>query len=462
MIKEEREKARRKLDQARDNCNWVIKNGYGGLKADLPYSEDDINMLREAKKNIMSIHKKLLAPYPPPVPEHSYTKYPLFGEGAIDFMSGYVPWDVHALNIPFHENFTREDWSAGAELLCKYGVNAVRFFVACGEQSGDINKYVLPFKKIGNNKVNLFDYNHPDMEEYEWRLNEFWKRGIATVLCLCTGIKGSRFEHTVWHGKNNNGYNGNALTTNVDAFMTDKWSKLAVRKVAINLYKRWKQHPVIFETINEPQRFGNIENYNWQRYIIKGLKSNGCPMKKVGFEFWDSGKVEDLLKEFGCWAWQHGVNNIDWFRRFHKPGVEMQKFYFIPFEYVASDADGWLNDSWCPNYDFDGLGLVGWKWNHKFKKPCPTHMRDGLIYDYNHFGGGWIIWSAGAWYNKNDTGKPNYKDWYHVAIDGLTKEECKKWDVDWNHFSHIPKGTSKRVPLGELVAVKIVMERIYK
>jgi hypothetical protein len=128
---------------------------------------------------------------------------------------------------------------------------------------------------------------------------------------------------------------------------------------------------------------------------------------------------------------------------------------------MASDSDGHSDDSWCPNYDFDGLGLVGWTWNKNFKRACPTHMRDGLVYDYDHDGGGWIIWSAGAWYRYNNTGKPNYKDWYHVAVEGLSKAECEDWDVDWNHFSYIPKGTDKRVPLGELVAIKIAMERIF-
>lgn len=66
MNKKSREISRSKLIEARDQCNWVIKNRtYGGLTADLPYSKADIADLKEAKSHIMFIHKKLAKPYPP-------------------------------------------------------------------------------------------------------------------------------------------------------------------------------------------------------------------------------------------------------------------------------------------------------------------------------------------------------------------------------------------------------------
>lgn len=394
--------------------------------------------------------------------KYTVVEHPLFGVSGIDYMIGYVPWDAHALNIPFTENFTREDWVEGCELMAKNGVNAVRFFLACGEKKDDINNYILPFKKIGNNYVNLFNYDHDDMVEYEWRLNEFWKRGIATVLCVCTGIKENRFSNTVWHGDRNNGYPEDVdgkivrrkLTTNCREFLIDGYTKLAVRKVTINLYKRWKNKPVIFEDINEPEGFGNTEKVNWHRYMLRGLKSNGCPKKKMGFEKWDSGLVLDLLSEFDCWCWNHGVNNLDWFVRFHQSGCELQKYFFDKFVYFAQDADGHIKD-------YPGRGLVGYKWDEDFKRACPVDMRNGLIYDANHNGGGWIIWSAGAWYNKNVSGKPNYKDWKYVAIDGLTREECEHWNVKWEDFSSIGLNAIRK-PLGELKAIKDAVNVMFK
>ena len=407
----------------------------------------------------------------PEEPEFTYTKYPLFGEGAVNFVSGMNPWDSHSISLPFHKNFTREQWSEGCELLSQYGVNFVRFFLATGEGPEDIGRMIYPFKKLGAHKVDLFDYDHDDMVEYEWRLNELWKRGITTMLTLCTGIKGSRFEHCVWHGDRNRGYpekkNDSSivwhkLTTDHDDFMNHKYSRLAARKVAVHLDKRWKNHPMVIETINEPIGFGNNENHYWNTYILRGLKSNGCPGSKMAFGWFDSGKVEDLLNEFDCRVFRHGVNALDWFKRFHKRGCEMQKYYFVPFYGVGVDADGHTsNTGEMPNYDFEGKGLIGWGWNKNFRRACPVDMVDGLLYDYYNSGGGWIIWSAGAWYNRNTSGLPNYNDWYHVAVEGLTKAECVKCGVEWYDFSFRPDLMEDRIPLGELVAVKMAMERIF-
>ena len=80
------------------------------------------------------------------------------------------------------------------------------------------------------------------------------------------------------------------LTTDHDDFMNHKYSRLAARKVAVNLYKRWKNHPMVIETINEPIGFGNNENHYWNTYILRGLKSNGCPGSKMAFGWFDSGE----------------------------------------------------------------------------------------------------------------------------------------------------------------------------
>jgi len=44
-------------------------------------------------------------------------------------------------------------------------------------------------------------------------------------------------------------------------------------------------------------------------------------------------------------------------------------------------------------------------------------------------------------------------------MDGLTKEECKQQNVDWNLFSY-RKGL-KRVPLGELKAIRKASNKMF-
>ena len=438
MNKQERLKAQARLIEARDGCNWVIKNqSYGGLTSDLPYSKDDITQLKEAKGHIGYIHDKLQDPYPPPEPPPPSiikTKYPLFEH---NYLLGYVPWDFHALNLPFHANFGAQDWEEGAALMAKNRVNGTRFFLATGEKAGDLRNYHIPFLRT-DGKFDLTEFGENDMKEIEWRLEKFWERGITTMICLATGIKGQRFKHTVWHKSNNI----NGTTDNHRNFMDHLGTTRTYMKVIRNLWARWKHKPVIFEFINEPKAFGYKKQYSWYRKMMTYCLTLGIPRRQFAFEKFNSGLIEDLLKKYNCWMFCHAMNSLEHMKRIHRG--EMQGYYFNPYEYVASNSDG--------AGEFPGTGLVGKGWGKSLRKPAPKDMQNGLKLDYRKNGAGWFIGSAGAYFANVEGDKPNFEHWRHAAVDGLNKRECKFQGVDWKLFSY--RKCLKRKPLGELKAIR--------
>ena len=320
------------------------------------------------------------------------TKYRLFEH---NYLLGYVPWDFHALNLPFHASFDALDWEHGAELMAKNRVNGTRFFLATGEKVGDLRNYHIPFLRT-DDKFDLTKFGEDDMNQIEWRLEKFWERGIATMICLATGIKGQRFKHTVWHKDNNI----NGTTDNHRDFMAHLGTKMTYMKVIRNLWKRWKHKPVIFEFINEPHAFSNKAQLTWYKRMMTYCLTLGIPRRQYAFK---------------------------------------------PYDYVACNSDGACEE-------FPGTGLVGRSWGDELRKPAPQHMKEGLKHDYKKDGAGWFIGSAGAYFANAEGDKPNFEHWRLAAVDGLNKLECKFQGVDWNLFSY-RKGL-KRVPLGELKAIR--------
>lgn len=373
------------------------------------------------------------------------TKYPLFETG---FILGHAPWDLHALNLPYHSHFSREDWEEGAKLCAQNRVNTVRFFLSTGGAGPDADNRFIPFLRKQSGKYDLLKFG-PEMEEIKWRLEKFWERDITTLIVIASGIKGvaDRFEQSVWCRKNNI----NETTHDHKRFMDHEKTIRAYKRVLKNLWERWRDKPVIFEFINEPG-FANRTMFNWYDTMMSYCEHLGIPNNQFAFEKWDSGYCHELLEMYRCWMFIHGVNHIGWFNKWHRRGRSLQKDYFVPHDYVASDSDG-------ADGEFPGKGLVGKLWNQNFKRPAPQHMRQGLIHDHKKSGAGWMIMSAAAYYKNPIPDRPHYDDWRHAAMDGLTKEECKQQNVDWNLFSY-RKGL-KRVPLGELKAIRKASNKMF-
>ena len=373
------------------------------------------------------------------------TRYPLFD---VKYMAGYVPWDLHALNLPYHAHFDKYDWLQGAGLMAKNGVNATRFFLSTGEKEGDLDNFILPFLKQPSGKFDLTQFGL-DFYEIEARLQKFWERDIWTVICIASGIKENRFQHTVWHRKNNI----NETTDDYRYFMIDPKTIDIYKAVLKNLWEAWVGKPVIFEFINEPPH-DTVIKFRWYDWIMNYAKQLGIARHHFAFEKWDSSKIIDLLEAHGCWMFDHGVNHVNYFKRFHRG--EMQEIYEA-YDWIAADSDGHKISE--GEWDLRGKGLKGLSWNDNFRRPSPKHMKDGLIYDHKHGGKGWIIMSAAAYYKHANGDQPNFVDWQHAAIPGLNKDECKSWSVDWRLFSY-QKGL-RRKPLGELKAIRKAMRKLF-
>lgn len=443
MNEQDRLKSQVKLIEARDRCNWVITH----LMPDLPYSHEDIGILTKTKTPIMYIHDRLAEPYPPsepPPPTVTKTKYPLFD---VNFMAGYAPWDLHALNLPYHSHFDRHDWEEGADLMRDNHVNSTRLFLSTGGAGPDADNRFIPFLRKPNGKFDLTKFGS-DMSEIEWRLEKFWERDIATVICIASGIKGvaDRFKQSVWYGRNN----VNGTTHDHKRFMDHDGTMTVYKKVLKNLWERWKDKPVIFEFINEPA-YNNMTMFNWYSKMMERCRELGIPGRQFAFEKWDSSKILSLLREHKCWCLVHGVNHVGWFKKWHRRGREMQKIY-EEFDHVAADSDG--HDG-----EFPGEGLVGKLWNPNFKRPAPKHIESGLIHDHEKSGAGWMVMSAGAYYKNPIPDRPNHVDLKHAAVPGLEKHECEAYGVDWSLFSY--RKLLKRYPLGELVAIRRAMDKLF-
>ena len=370
------------------------------------------------------------------------TKYPLFKHG---FLLGYDPCDYWVLNLPYHEGFTRENWPEVPELLAKNRVNGSRFFLLGTESKKHLHDFYIPYQREPGGRFDLTKFG-VGMEEIEWKLEKFWERDIATMICIATGINGRGFKHTVWHGQNNI----NDTTDDHRRFMGHAETERVYRKVIKNLWLRWKDKPIIFEFINEPLAFRTEQLYQWYRRMMDYCISLGIPTNQFAFEKWDSGRCEDLLKEYNCWMFCHTMNSLDHMKRIHKHS--MQREYFKPFDYVASNSDGVCES-------FPGSGLVGLPWNPTLKKPAPQHMRKMFIHDKRKSGAGGFWGSASAYVKSLTNDKPIFVDWKHGAIDGYTKAECKYYGVDWRLFSYWK--WFKRHPLGELKAIRKASNRIF-
>jgi len=371
------------------------------------------------------------------------TKYPLFEYW---YLLGIVPWDFHALNLPYHLHFDSLDWEEGAGYIAKNRGNGTRFFLATGEKEGDLENYHLPFLKKNNGKFDLTKFGN-GMTEIEWRLEKFWERVIATMICIATSIKGPRFKHSVWHKRNN----VNGTTDDHKRFMGHEKTKEIYKKVLKNLWLRWKDKPVIFELINEPHAFTDHQKYEWYQEMMDYCKSLGIPPHQFAFEKWDSGKCWLLLKKYDCWMFVHAMNSLKHMKRVHK--ASMQREYFESFRFVASNSDG-------ADPEFPGTGLVGKTWGEVLKKPAPQDMKEGLKKDYKKQGAGWFIGSAAAYYKNPEGDRPNYVHWKNVALNGLTKDECRQQNVDWRLFSY--RKLFKRKPLGELKAIRKAAKKIFE
>ena len=420
MDEQARQISLRKLYKSGDYINWTIKNGtYGGLIADLSYSEEDIQTLRSAKGKIKLVRDKLENPYPPEVEPVTQTSFPFF---EYDYSLGAILWDLHALNLPFTDVFSWENWIEGAELCAQHDVNLVRFFYASSEDKGF--PYIMPFAKKGG-RFDLLDSDCEGYEEIYRRLNEFWKRGIATMICFASGVKdlAGRFDNCAWNGKNN--VNGTTLRAK------DFMKHLPTRKVLNRLVRHleqergWSEKPVIYEPINE-HTAGNALMKDFNVQFIKNALNAGVYMNAIAIEYWNSSKCWELSLEYPVVMPHHGCNHIEAVKRCHKG--ELQKYFMEAPVMFMLDADGQVGSDWGSK----GVGLVGVRWSPNYRRYAPEHIGLSFILDALRSGSGLIWFDASAYYKNENGNAPNYADWKHANVVGLSAREVVAW-LEWYH-----------------------------
>jgi len=430
--------------------------------------EELCNYTKVAYKNINNgtEYLKALEPEVDPEPVYKQTKYPFF---EYMYSIGYTPWDAHANSLPFTDNFTWENWCEGVELCRAHNVNLTRFFLVTRDGTG--LDYVVPFKKI-HKKYDLFDTDCEGYDELYKRLNEFWERGITTMLCMASGIKdvANRFKYSVWNGKNN----VNGTVTESKNFMSHDPTEDVMVNMILHFHfdRGWKDKPVIYEIINE-YNANDVRMKNFYTKVVVRLVNAGVPIERIAVEYWNSSKCWELSKERkGIIMPHHGCNHAETCGRLHRG--ELQKYFHEAQIVFMLDSDGQCNN---PEEGFyPGVGLVGLLWNANFRRYAPTHIKPSFIMDEALAGNGLIVWSAGAYYKNADGNAPNYKDWKKVAMTGLTEAEVNEW---FKYFKKKRKEYNKPVPsdftvnpklfvnkngnpVGELMAIKQATNRMFE
>jgi len=414
-------------------------------------------ILRFIFSRLIEICKKLLKkkystdsykeenPKPKPKPKKKYTKtiFPY-----IDFMVGYVPWDLHGFVIPFKDgsSWTFRQFDNAAELLAKHGVNAIRLFAYCLEDKKSFLSFIHPIPDHKGKFVFTYDsqgflkLDEKYKVEMHRRLDCFHKRKIKTIICLASGIKGHRYKWTMWSR------NYLDLPDDYKKFFTTKAVRMLFRDYVRAMVKEFDNPLVIWEVINEPQGINPSVLDAWLTnivdYITKGLR---VPQKRIMIEHIDSSITLEWLKRWKKVLYSHhGINTAWAFNRYHLKGCEFQKYFYKPYgRRIISDSDG--AQTW--DEKLVGRGLRGWNWNKEFSRPASWDMMIGLITDYVAGGGGWIIMSAGAWAKK--TNVPNMSFWKYCALEGLTEKEAWKFGIDY-----------KLNKLPELKAIRRAVDKI--
>lgn len=433
MDEQARLKTAAKLDDAKDRINWALKNKtYGGLFAELPYSQPDVDMLKAARRQVVTVRDKMFEPYPPHETV-TQTSYPFF---EYDYSLGAILWDLHALNLPFTDVFSWENWVEGAELCAQHDVNLVRFFYASSNDKGF--PYIVPFAKKGG-KLDLLDSDCEGYEKIYRRLNEFWKRGIATMICLADGVKdlAGRFNNCAWNGKNN--VNGTTLTAK--HFMKSQPTRKVMNQLVRHLEQErgWSEKPVIYEPINEHKEGDALMKEFYIQFIKKAI-SAGVYMNAIAIEYWNSSKCWELTLEYPVVMPHHGCNHIEAVKRCHQG--ELQKYFMEAPVMFMLDADGQVGSDWGRK----GVGIVGVRWNPNFRRYAPGHIKPSFVLDERLSGSGLIFFDGSAYYKNENGNAPNYADWKKANIEGVSAQEVVAW-LEWYHAKRIEYHAEMGLPL---------------
>lgn len=420
--------------------------------------------------------------------EHKYkrtlTKYLWFDNAKV--WAGVSPGDLFDLNQPYHDGFTKENWVQVAEALAQHNVNGKRHFLHTGEEDTDLSQYLVPFKRLGKEKFDLWNLDPVEWGEILWKLQRDLDRGIIPMICLASGWKGFRYDNTAWHPKHNIGVKRGDktiyMTSDHRKLLTDPDSGRIYRGVAemITEALRDLKHPTgikdpfIIEGVNEydSKACGDKKMFEWFHALFSMLENKmKLDPTRMAFEKWNSKwigvkKIDDevepgLMDLFpGIFCTYHGQNTYEQAVRWHKG--EMGKIHNA-YPGLLADGDGTELPEFPPE------GLMGKNWSLNFRRITPVELKKFLIYDYKHNGAGFNHLSAVQFFESR---LASYESFVKAFVKGLTKIQLMEWQkmmfdyrgvllpVDWEKFSYEKEG--KRYALSEGKAIKQAMQEIHK
>jgi|Deesub1362A_J573_1020465.scaffolds.fasta_scaffold00107_85 hypothetical protein len=361
----------------------------------------------------------------------------IFPYSVYNFMVGYVPWDLDGFVIPFQDgtNWNMNRFEFVGEESAKRGVNVIRLFAYCQERPDSIYRYIQPLEIRNDRYIYRFRNGRlilspAYVNEMSRRLRVFHERGIVTIICLASGIKGFRYHFSMWNGRNSN----IKSPSRPRAFIEDELVIAMFKDYCQAMVEHFDNPLVIWELINEPHEFEPKPLTQWTYHMIDYLtKKLKVPQKRIMVQHIDRSLDGDdpagykWLKKYKKILYSHhGINTAWAFIRYHRHDRDFYKYFYKPFgRRIVCDSDG------AQTYEAGliGTGLIGKNWNPEFRRPSSFDMYHGLVYDYRNGGGGWIIMSAAAWVRS--TTIPNIATWRKSALEGLTREECRKYGVSF-------------------------------
>ena len=391
------------------------------------------------------------------------TKYPL---SKINYMIGMVPYDLWGPLLPWcGRRFNMKRWRQTWERLSNHHVNGTRAFWTCTEDSWSFKNVLMPYKRISDSEVDVLKFGD-DLPLILERYEECWKREIATVISVAYI---SRWPWSIWKGNRN--INGTIDSSNSIDFLKDR-KTINIYKdslaMVIDLFK--DNSRVILETGNELPS-ANIDIWaGWNDEILDFMIKEGMPNDRIALNWCNTSKIIPILDKYDPWCFVHGVNCLEWFKRFHKPGCEMQHF-FKTYSRICADADGW--QPWdAPLYI--GQGIKGLGWFAGFQRPASGDIGPSLKLDKERGGSGWMIMSGAHVVDEANGRKPDALRARDVSIkNGLSKEECQKYEEIYiqqcahersanpNFPDYDPVVPHDRNKKPELVMIKKVVEELF-
>jgi len=355
-----------------------------------------------------------------PKPEYNICQFPVNEIKKIVFRSpGYRNLSMKECT-PY---FTFELWDELANESAKY-TNGADFFAFCMEDDYYVDNTYCPVPII-NGKYELTETDDEYDEVIGRRLHSYHKREMSTSYRTISGVKGvaGRWNHSIFNGRNNR----NGTTLDLRDFMTHGQTQKMVDIYLENRVEKLDNDFMMWYLMNEPV-FKAGQQFKWNKRRIQKLMSLGIPPERIIFEFFDSGKIVDLMN-MGVWCCYHNCNSPKTRKLWYK-SKDRRELY----ELAAPGKIYWSGDGGDDGKVMEAKGLVEKGGSEKIRRASSKQMYEMIHYDqwlgppYNNggepFSASAFCFDGGYW--------PNLKDCLRIGTQGLTKEECKKLKVDYD------------------------------